>query len=123
MQQGTAALQIASVWLSENAHGYDCYGVGGESVYFFVKSEIPCDMVDEFTSKLADKTIRGVEGNVSYVSPDGCVGYDIVECRDEQDCRQKYSHLSSHGLRIDEITPIQPMGQFIEAWKRQRPAA
>jgi hypothetical protein len=92
-------------------------------VFFFVKSELPRNRVDEFTGKLANGGIQGVDGNFSYVSPDGRFGYDIVECRDEDECRQKYSHLTQHGLKIDEMRPIEPLGQFIEARKRQRPAA
>lgn len=88
-------------------------------MYFFVKSHLPSDKVDEFTRKLANREIRGVEGNISYVTTDGCVGYDIVECRDENDCRQKYGDLVRHGLVIDEIARIEPMGQFIEAYKRR----
>ncbi len=92
-------------------------------MFFFVKSELPRNKVDEFTRTLANGEIQGVEGNLSYVSPDGRFGYDIVECRDENECRQKYSHLAQYGLKIDEMRPIEPLGQFIEAWKRQRPAA
>ena len=93
-------------------------------MYFFVKSEVPSDKVDEFTRKVANKEVQTVEGNLSYVTPDGCYGYDIVECRDENDCRQKYNALVQSGLTIIEMKPITPMGQFIEAWKhQQRPAA
>ncbi len=92
-------------------------------MYFFVKTELPFNDVDAFTRKLADGRIRGVEGNLSYVSTDGRFGYDIVECRDENECRHKYSHLMPHGLMIDEIRPIEPLGQFVEAWKRKQPAA
>jgi hypothetical protein len=83
-------------------------------MYYFVKSELPREKVDEFTNELACGQIRGVEGNIAYVTPDGVVGYDIVECRDENDCLQKYSHLTQHGLRIDEITPVEPMSEFLK---------
>lgn len=92
-------------------------------MYFFVKTEVSEDRVDEFTRKLANNQISGVQGNVSYVSPDGRYGYDFIECQDEGDCRQKYSHLEPHGLRILEIRPVQTMGQFIQSWKQRRPAA
>ncbi len=86
-------------------------------MFYFVKSELPRDRVDEFTGKLAKDEIHGVDGNISFVTADGCVGYDIVECRNESDCRQKYDHLTQHGLQIDEITPIEPMAQFITEWQ------
>ena len=81
---------------------------------YFVKSHLSPDKVEEFTRKVANHEVRTVEDNVSYVTPDGRVGYDIVECRDENDCRQKYSDLVQNGLMIDEMTPIEPMGQFLE---------
>ncbi|MBI2941505.1 MAG: hypothetical protein HYY04_13815 [Chloroflexi bacterium] len=90
--------------------------------YFFVKTEVIGDRVDELTGKIARGEITGVEGNISFVSPDGRVGYDVVECRDEAHCRQKYSGYTGY-LRITEISRIEPMGQFLERWKRQHPQA
>jgi hypothetical protein len=87
-------------------------------VHFFVKSELPENKVDEFTRKYA----KGVEGGFSYVSPDGRFGYDIVECRDENDCRQRYSQMTQLGLKIHEVSPVEPLGQFVDAWTKQRPA-
>jgi len=93
-------------------------------MYFFVKSELSADRVDEFTRKLANHEIPSVEGNVSYVTPDGRLGYDIVECRDENECLRKYDALVQNGLKIDEICPIEPMGQFLQEFtQREEPAA
>ena len=87
-------------------------------MHFFVKSELPGNKVDEFTRKFA----KGAGGSFSYVSPDGRFGYDIVECRDENDCRQKYSQMAQLGLKIHEMSSVEPLGQFVEARKRRRPA-
>ena len=91
-------------------------------MFFFVKSEVSPDKVDELTRKIANKEITTPLGNFSFVTTDGCVGYDLIECRDEADCRQKYSALQEY-LTIREMTPIEPMGQFLERWKHQRQAA
>ncbi len=92
-------------------------------MYFFVKTEVSRDKVDEFTRRLASGQIHGVQGNMSYVSQDGCYGFDIVECNDQNECRRKYDHLTQYGLRILDVTPVETMGQFLASYKQQRPAA
>lgn len=93
-------------------------------MYFFVKTECSRDKVDELTRKVANHEIKTPKGNISFVSPDGCFGFDIIECDSETECRQQYSDLVNQGYcRIIEMTPIEPMGQFIERWKQQHPGA
>ena len=89
-------------------------------MYFFVKTECARDTVDELTRKVANHEIKTPKGNISFVSPDGCFGFDIIECESEAECRQQYADLVNQGYcRITEMT--EPMGQFIERWKRQHP--
>jgi hypothetical protein len=101
--------------------------VEGVEVFFCVKSEVPSDKVDEFTGKLASGELKGIEGNTCYVSLDGSTGYDIIECRDEKDCRQRYNHLTLAGLRILEMQQVEPFAQFLDqfskAHKKARKAA
>jgi hypothetical protein len=67
--------------------------------------------------------VRPVEGNVSWVTTDGCFGYDIVDCANEAECRRKYADLEKNGLRILECTEVAETCQFLNWWKRQHQKA
>ena len=86
--------------------------------YFLVKTECAADKVDELTRKVANSEIPKIKGNLVFVSPDGRIGYDIIEAESEDEVRRTYQHLTQY-CRIHEITPIVPMGQYIERWKCQ----
>jgi hypothetical protein len=88
-------------------------------VWFFVKCEVPANKVDQFTEMLANNRMKHVEGNESYVTPDGRMGYDFIECPNEKECRNRYADLVSNGLRILEVTPCVPMGQFLQNWQQK----
>jgi len=87
-------------------------------VLYFVRTEVPKDKVDEFTERLVNNQMRRPEGNISYVTPDGCWGYDLIECNDESECRRQYDDLTKYWLKIHEITPVMTMGHFLESWQR-----
>jgi hypothetical protein len=93
---------------------------GGATVWFFVKSEVPTNQVSEFTEKLANHRMKNVEGNTAYVSPEGRLGFDFIECASESECRQRYSDLERNGLRILEVSQCVPMAQFLKNWQQQR---
>ena len=89
-------------------------------MWFFVRSEVPSNQIQEFTRKLANNQMKHVEGNMSYVSPDGRMGFDFIECSSESDCRQRYSDLEKNGMRLLEVTPCVPMDQFLQNWQQQQ---
>ena len=90
---------------------------------FFVKTECDRSTVDELTRKVISGEIQKVRGNIVYLSPDGCTGYDIVEARDEADLRSKYAPYS-HYLRLVEVAPIVAGHEFYEDWiLRHAPSA
>ncbi len=85
---------------------------------FFVKSEVVDDRADELTRKVIAGEIKKVEGNIVYLSPDGCTGYDIVEASDEASARSKYAPYSQY-LRLVEVSPVVPAHDFYEKWTLQ----
>ncbi|HLG51121.1 MAG: hypothetical protein IRY83_02165 [Chloroflexi bacterium] len=87
---------------------------------FFVKSECDRSTVDELTRKVINGEIQKVRGNIVYLSPDGCIGYDIVEARDESELRAKYAPYSGY-LRLVEVSPILPAHEFYTRWEQQHP--
>lgn len=90
---------------------------------FFVKTECDRKTLDELTRKVITGQIKKVRGNIVYLSPDGCIGYDIVEARDESDVRSKYAPYLPY-LRLVEIAPIVPAHEFYAQWEIQHaPAA
>jgi hypothetical protein len=92
-------------------------------VLFFVKSECDRGIVDELTRKVISGEIKKVRGNIVYLSPDGCTGYDIVEAKDEADVRAKYAPYSQY-MRLVEVSPIVPAHEYYEKWEiRHAPAA
>jgi len=88
-------------------------------MFYLVKTECSPSQVDELTRKVANHEVETPSGNLSFVSSDGRIGYDIIEGSSESEIRSKYQGLSNY-LRIVELTPIMPMGQFIEHWKTQK---
>lgn len=85
---------------------------------FFVKSVVDAGLLDELTRKVIAGEINKVRGNVVYLSPDGCVGYDIVEARDEADIRSKYAPYSQY-LRLVEVSEVVPAHEYYQKWERQ----
>ena len=85
---------------------------------FFVKTEVRPGKVDELARKIVDREITPVEGNIVYVSHDGCIGYNLVEARDEADICRKFSPYDAY-VELKEIVPVESMGQFMERWKGQ----
>lgn len=88
-------------------------------MYYLVKTECPADKVEELTRKIANHEIPTPTGNLSFVSSDGRIGYDVIEAGSESEVRSQYQPLTSH-LRIVEVAHIVPMGQFIERYKSQK---
>lgn len=91
---------------------------------FFVKTECEPQTVEELTRKVVDGEIEKVRGNIVYLSPDGCTGYDLVEAKDDAEARAKYAPYSQY-LRLVEVSPIVPAHRYYESWslKRARAAA
>lgn len=85
---------------------------------FLVKSEVISGKVDELTQKVINKEIQPVKGNLVFLTPDGKIGFDIVEADNESDVRQKYQQYSSY-MNITEITPIMSADAFYEKWQEQ----
>lgn len=85
---------------------------------FFVKTECDRSTVDELTRKVIAGEIKKVRGNIVYLSPDGCTGYDIVEARDEADVRAKYAPYGQY-LRLLEVAPIVPAHEYYQRWELQ----
>ena len=88
---------------------------------YFVKTEVIPGKVDELARKIVRDEIPSVEGNVVYVTSDGRFGYNLIEGTSEDEVRHKFDQYRDY-IIIREITPILPMGQFIERWKAQRAA-
>ncbi|MBI2940855.1 MAG: hypothetical protein HYY04_10500 [Chloroflexi bacterium] len=88
---------------------------------FFVKTEVVGGRVDELAQKIVDRAIQPVEGNIVFVSADGCLGYNLVEGASEAAVRQKFEPYRDH-ITIREITPVVSMGHYIEQWITQRAA-
>ncbi len=85
---------------------------------FLVKTEV-MDNVDELTGKIVRKEIAPVKGNLVFLTPDGKIGYDIVEADSESEVRSKYQQYSNY-LKFDEITPIISADAFYEKWKQKQ---
>jgi hypothetical protein len=85
---------------------------------FLVKTEVAEDKVSELSEKVIRKDIKPVEGNLVFLTPDGKIGFDIVEANSESEVRSKYQQYSSY-LKFHEITPIMAAGEFYEKWKEQ----
>jgi len=83
---------------------------------FLVKTEVSPDKVDELTEKVITHEIKPVKGNLVYLTPDGRIGYDIVEAESEDEIRRMYKQYSNY-LKFDEITPIVSAAHFYEQWK------
>ena len=60
---------------------------------FFVKTQVSDDKLDELTQKIMRKEIQPVKGNLVFLSPDGKIGYDIIEADSEQDARAIHPNL------------------------------
>ena len=78
---------------------------------FFVKTQVSGDKVNELTQKIINKEIAPVKGNLVFLSPDGKIGYDIVEADSESEVRSKYQTYGNY-LQIVEIAPIISAGEF-----------
>jgi hypothetical protein len=89
---------------------------------FFVKSEVEPGKLAKLTRKVIAGEIQKVRGNIVYLSPDGRIGYDIVEATDEADVYRKYSPYGGY-LRLVEVSPIVPAHEFYEQWERQHALA
>lgn len=85
---------------------------------FLVKSEVMGDKVDELTQKVINKEIQPVKGNLVFLTPDGKIGFDIVEADSESDIRSKYQQYSNY-MRLVEITPIMSADAYYEKWQEQ----
>lgn len=88
-------------------------------MHFFVKTEVRPGKVDELARKIMNREITPVDGNIVYVSKDGSAGYNIVEAKDEADVCRKFNPYDPY-VELKEVTPIEPMGQFMERWKAQQ---
>jgi hypothetical protein len=87
---------------------------------FFVKSEAMDGKVDELTQKIISKRIQPVQGNqYVFLSPDGRLGFDIVEANDESDVRSKYQQYSPY-MKIVEITQVMPAQDFYRKWQQSK---
>ncbi|MBI2952692.1 MAG: hypothetical protein HYY30_00125 [Chloroflexi bacterium] len=83
-----------------------------------MKTQVREGKVDELARKILNKEITPVEGNLVYVSPDGKIGYNLVEARDEAEVCQKYNAYDPW-VELKEVVPVESMGQFMERWKAQ----
>lgn len=88
---------------------------------FFVKTEVTDGKVDELAQKIVEHAIPSVQGNIVFVSPDGRIGYNLVEAPSADAARQMFSPYRDY-ITIQEVTPILSMGHFVEQWKTRHAA-
>ncbi len=89
-------------------------------MFFFVKTECPREKVDELTRKVVTNQVPSIRGNQVYLSTDGQCGYDIVQARNEQECRRMYERFGDD-LKILELSQIVPGQEFYDQWLSRHP--
>ncbi len=85
---------------------------------YLVKTQVRDGKIDELAGKIINREIPSVSGNIVYVTPDGAMGYNLVDTGSESAARDMFSPYDGY-VDVVDVVPIESMGQFIERYKAQ----